>query len=117
MPATLIQLPTMVNLVLYEGDDFTFLVSVTDSAGQPADLTGVTARAQIRETIADDVILGELTATVEEVEGNIWLHLDDAVSAVLPPKSVWDVEMDRGGEIVTLAAGTITVTPDVTRDV
>jgi hypothetical protein len=115
MATTITRLPTQVNLVLYEGDDFTFMVSVKDSSGQPVDLTGVTARAQIRASITAPAILGSFTPTVDALAGNIWLHLADTVSSALPSTGVWDVEIDRGGEITTLAAGTVSMTPDVTR--
>lgn len=115
MPTTITRLPIQVNLVLYEGDDFTFMVTVRDSAGLPVDLTGVTARAQIRTSVSAESILGEFTPTIDALAGNIWLHLDDSVSSILPPTGVWDVEIDRSGDVETLAAGTISMTADVTR--
>lgn len=115
MATTITRLPTQVNLALYKGDDFTFMVSVRDSAGQPVDLTGATARAQIRASIGATSILGTFVPTVDATAGNIWLHLEDTVSANLPAAGVWDVEIDRDGDIVTLAAGTVSMTSDVTR--
>ena len=115
MATTITRLPIQVNLALYKGDDFTFLVTVRDSTGSPADLAGVTARAQIRAAIGSPTVIGTFTPTIDVPAGNIWLHLDDAVSSTLPASGVWDVEMDRDGEVTTLAAGSITMTEDVTR--
>jgi len=104
-----------------KSDATEFFVPAAGAAGQPAplnpavDLTGVTARAQIRASITAPAILGSFTPTVDALAGNIWLHLADTVSSALPSTGVWDVEIDRGGEITTLAAGTVSMTPDVTR--
>src|SRR6187402_844357 len=101
MATTITRLPTQVNLVLYEGDDFTFMVTVKNSTGQPVDLTGATARAQIRANIAAPAVLGTFTPTIDAAAGIIWLHLTDAVSSTLPTNSVWDVEIDRNGDVTT----------------
>lgn len=112
-PYNLVALPVEVNLRIYQGDDFTFKLEVSEPDGQPADLAGATLRSQIRVTAATDTIAGTF---VTEIDGSsILLHLTSAVSGALPPQSVWDCELTQDGRVTTLTAGRIALTPEVTR--
>jgi hypothetical protein len=112
---TINALPVEVDLNIYMGDDFPIDVAVTDSVtGGPMDLTGITAKSQIRATAADTNILATLTPTIA---GNvITLKLSHTDSAKLPLQCVWDMQItDAAGNITTLVAGKVTVAPEVTR--
>jgi hypothetical protein len=108
-------LPATVNLSLYAGDDFTMRVDVTDADGEPFDLTGWLPESQIRARARSETIAGEFVATLDE--SAIILHLTPQVSAGLPSRCVWDVQISRDEEheVITLAAGTISMTAQVTR--
>jgi len=114
-PVTISQLPAVVNVELYAGDSLEMSVAVTDADGYPFDLDGWTARSQIRETPESGTVEAELTATVDQATATITLFLTAADSAGLPRQAVWDVEISRDPVVTTLAAGTVTVTPEVTR--
>jgi hypothetical protein len=114
-PVTITELPVMVNLVLYGGDDFAMQVEVFDANGDPADLTGAVAAAQIRATPEAPNVAGEFTPLVQEAAGIVVLDLAGEVSAGLPRVSVYDAEVVAGGRTTTLIAGTITMTAQVTR--
>ena len=110
----IVAVPAAVNLILYQGDDFTLRIDVTDEGGEPFDLAAYEAEAQIRQTADADDIAGAFVATIQE--GNaIYLHLTSPVSAALPLACVWDVQITAGPAVTTLAAGTITLTREVTR--
>lgn len=113
-PTTITRLPATVNLVLYQGDDFALTITVRDSeTGQPFDLAGAEARAQIRVSPQTATVAGEF---VTSIDGNlIILHLAGATSAGLPQRTVWDCDLLQGGRTTTLMAGTIAITPEVTR--
>jgi len=113
-PQTVQRLPATVNLVVYQGDDVGFSIAVFDEDGNPADIDGATLRSQIRVTQAAADISGEIDTEIGD-GGVIEMHLTAAVSAALPRAAVWDVEMVLADWTTTLAAGTIAVTPDVTR--
>lgn len=107
--------PATVNLNVYAGDDMVLNIDVTDNATPPApfDLTGYTAEAQIRAT-ADAPTAINLTTTV--LANVVTVTIPAADSATLPAKGVWDVQVTSAtGIITTLAGGTVTSYPDVTR--
>jgi hypothetical protein len=110
---TVTGIPAAINLLVYAGDDLYLDLSVTN-VGAPADLTGYSAKAQIRATPADTAILATLTATI--AGSTVHLHLVHTDAATLSGSAVWDCQLtDPIGNISTIAAGTVTVTPDVTR--
>lgn len=89
----------------------------------PVDLTGYTARLQIRETAgAADPPWANLTTenggiTITAAEGKIDLYISAVDTAVMPAKKgVYDLEMVApGGDVTRLLAGTATISPEVTR--
>jgi hypothetical protein len=114
--STLEQLPVTVHLVLYQGNDFALAVEVTEPDGQPADLTGATVLAQIRQAPQAPQVLGEFDPVIED-GGVIVVHLTAATSEALPPRqNVYDVTMtDDAGQVTTLIAGNITTRANVSR--
>lgn len=111
-PTTITAGPQVVNLVLYQGDDFYLDLTVTDSLDQPVDLTDATATAQIRASAgAADPPEATFTATTET--NVIRLHLPANESAKLHGSAVWDCQIATP-DITTLVAGTVAVTQQVT---
>jgi hypothetical protein len=114
MASTVTGLPAAVNLLVYQGDDLYLDLAVT-SKGAPADLTGFTAKSQIRSTPPSTTVLAELLTTISA--STIHLHLVHTDAATLPVQpAVWDCQLtDASGNISTIAAGTVTVTAEITR--
>lgn len=108
----------MADLSITRGDDYRVMITLT-SNGVPFDLTGHTAKAQIRPSTATAAVLSaEFTATVETpaTDGVIKLELDNTTTSALTGNGVWDLEItDSGGWVTTVASGTVTLVPDVTR--
>lgn len=104
----------------------TFRKVLTWKAGTPAvavDLTGCTARMQMREVITDTTPLVELTTenggiTLGGVAGTIELVITaTATAAITWTAAVYDLEIEfASGDVTRLVYGTVTVTPEVTRD-
>ena len=46
-------MPDLADLLIYQGDDYSAVVTVTDGTNTPPDLSGYTAQAQIRQGPAD----------------------------------------------------------------
>ena len=111
-PITLPFLPRTVHLVGWRGDDFGFrLIVIQDE--DPADLTGARVDAHIRIT-PDGDLEGEFGTAIT---GNVvYLLLSHDVSEILPLSTVWDCQIILGsGWVSTVAAGSIQLSPDVTR--
>jgi len=114
-PVTVDALPAVVNLLAYQGDDYFLNLFVTDPAGDPANLTGCTAKAEVRVTTADAAPLASFTATV--AADQVSLHLPHVEAAKLTAGTLrWDCQLtDAAGVVTTIASGTVVVTAEVTR--
>lgn len=88
----------------------------------PVNLTGFTARMQIRETVESTTVLHSLTTenggiTLGGAAGTIALTISASDTAAFTfDTAVYDLEVVSGGGIVTpVASGTVTLTDEVTR--
>jgi len=106
--------PVQLDLAIYRGDTGHFQVHLTDSLGQPVDVSTATWDADIRLTADDTTTVGSFVITTVD-SATIDVAVDTALSEVLPPAAVWDLEMTNNGEVKTLLAGKITSTVDVSR--
>lgn len=105
------------------GDDREISLTITDGSGSPVDLTGVTARLQMRAKRADDPLLAELstddgTITITDaVGGKAALNFTSSATEVWTfAAAIYDLEFTfPGGLKKTLLAGKVGVTADVTR--
>jgi hypothetical protein len=114
-------------LVVYQGATFdvtfTWRQPVVSPAtvGTPVDLSGYTARMQIRQSVASTDTLLELTTedggiTLGGTDGTITLAIDAAdTAAVTWTSGVWDLEMVIGDSVTRLLYGRIKVSKEVTR--
>lgn len=88
----------------------------------PVDLTGYSARMQIRSSAASATVLASLTTadasiTLGGTAGTIDLHITAAQTAAFTwTTGVWDLELESPtGDVRRLLSGTAEVTPEVTR--
>jgi hypothetical protein len=112
-----------VNLVLDQGS--TWSQPIAWKTGTPAvavDLTGYSARAQVRSSASSATTLLSLTDSnggiaITTSTGTMTLSATAAQTAAIPAgRYVYDLEAVSGGGIVTrICEGTLTVTPEVTR--
>ena len=115
--------PAKLKLTIYQGA--TFRKRLTWSVGTPAvpvDLTGCTARMQVRPEVESPMVLLELTTAnggiaLGGVAGTIELYVSDDASTLFTwTAGVWDLEIEfPGGDVRRLAQGSIGVSPEVTR--
>ena len=111
-----------VNLIVNQGATFRHKFTWQDVKKRAINLTGYSARMQVRGSVADSAILLSLNTTnggiaLGGVTGTISLYLSaTATSAINWSKSVYDIELeDASGEVTRLVGGTITTTPEITR--
>lgn len=116
------------DLLIEQGATFkhTLLVKQGESVDAPAaDLTGYTARMQIRSAIDAAEPLIELTTendriTITPATGRLDLVISATDTAALVPAqfdaAVYDVEIvSGGGEVTRLVQGKVKLSPEVTR--
>lgn len=118
--------PIRRNLTIYQGatfdDSAVWKAGETKASVQPVDLTGCTARMQIREKIDSPTPLLELTTengriVLGGVTGEIAFSLDPVLTAALTWRSgVYDLEIVYpDGAVRRLFSGAVTVSREVTR--
>ena len=110
------------DLEIKQGATLSLTATWKDSTGAAINLTGYTARMQVRSAYdATSTILSLTSAsgiTLGGAAGTIAITASATVTAALtaPWAGVWDLELVSGGGVVTrLLEGAATVSPEVTR--
>jgi hypothetical protein len=110
------------DLVIEQGATFYQEIIWKDSSETPIDLTGYTARMQVRKTVkSSDTILSLTTEngriTLGDDAGTITLEVDAEDTADLTEFcGVYDLELEAGdGTVTRLLQGQIEVSREVTR--
>lgn len=116
--------PAKLNLTIYQGATFRKrMVWKVKKTGVPVDLTGCTARMQVREEIESPIVLLSLTTenggiALGGVDGTVDLYLDDGDTEAIKSwqSGKWDLEVVHpGGDVTRLVQGSISVSREVTR--
>ncbi len=110
------------NITINQGATFELTITWKDSAGTAINLTGYTARMQVRETYSSTSTIVSLTSgsgiTLGGAAGTIAILISATTTAALtaPFSGVYDLELVSAGGVVTrLLQGAATVSPEVTR--
>ena len=117
-------IPAKLKLKIIQGATFRKpLVWLAPDKTTPIDLTGCTARMQVRSEVESATVLLELTTAnggivIDGPAGKLILHLPPkATTAISWESGVWDLEVVHpNGDVTRLVQGTISVLPEVTRD-
>lgn len=108
------------DLRINQGETFRVAIPVLNENGGVADLTGMTARAQVRSYAAAPTVLHEWTTT----NAGLAFDVDEVVLTVPAATSsawswrtaAWDLELvDTDGNVTRLVEGHVVVHPEVTR--
>lgn len=103
-----------------QGATLSLALTYRDSDGDLVNLTGYTARLQVRESVNAASTLVSLTSssgiTLGGSAGTIQITLSATTTAGLPKGTyVYDLELVSGGTVTRLLKGKFTVDPEVTR--
>ena len=108
-------MPVNFPLPMYRGDTFRSVFRFWSDAEKtmPADLTGVVAKAEIRNRPGGTIIV-PMACVIDQNLVTVSLTADE--TGVLPSSAaVWDLQFTYpGGDVVTMLAGAVTVVNDVT---
>jgi hypothetical protein len=114
-------LPVTKNLAIYKGDTYKFSFRLKEQSGAQnyVDLTGCTAKAEIRPDHDSETVLVEFTTEVPTQTGddlgrvNLSLTPTETSAAA---SGVWDVQLTwPDGMVKTYLAESVVVTKEVTR--
>lgn len=105
-----------------QGTDYDKTLIWRDNTGNPVNLTGYTARMQLRPSVSSETVLLDLTTenggiTLGGATGEITLHFTESNTSPVVKGGVFDLEMIIGGKVKRLVQGSITVSREVTRNV
>jgi hypothetical protein len=110
------------NITINQGATFELTITWKDSAGTAINLSGYTARMQVRETYASTSPIVSLTngagITLGGAAGTIAIVISATTTTALtaPFSGVYDLEIQSAAGVVTrLIQGSATVTAEVTR--
>lgn len=117
------QAPGVLNITIYQGASWD--LALTWKIGDPStlvDLTGYTARMQIRTKTPAEAVIKTLTTSNEKIVlggvlGTVTLALTAAETAALNAGAhVYDLELvSSSGYVTRLVEGRCTISPEVTR--
>lgn len=110
------------DLIIQQGSVYLHVFSYVDSVGAAKNLTGFTARMQIRKKITSatpeyDSATGNDITITDAVNGKITLVIPTAVTALFTFSSgFYDIEIvDSSGEATRILQGEVTLSKEVTR--
>lgn len=107
---------TKANLYIDQGATYSTIITLTDSNGDPVDLTEYTGAAQMRKTYTSSTSVA-FGVALGGANGTITLSLSANTTAnIAAGRYVYDVELtDTGHAISRVFEGIVTVNPNVTR--
>jgi hypothetical protein len=109
------------DLKIEQGADFLLSVAWADSAGSPVDLSGYSARAQVRASHNSPDVLLSFDSSKGSIElggeeGTILLTATAEATSKVASGGVWDLELiDSTGKVKRLLEGRVRLSKEVTR--
>lgn len=104
------------NLVLDQGTTFSVVIGYNDNVGDPIDLTGYTARSQMRKSYYSSNATSFTSNISSAIDGEITLSLTAAETAnVKAGRYLYDVEIVSGNTVIRVVEGIVTVMPEITK--
>lgn len=109
------------DIYIESGATWSLTFTWRDSNGNPINLTGYSARMQIRPGVEAEATIASLTdgsgLTLGGAAGTIVATLSaTATAAITATTGVYDLELQDGDGVVTrLVEGAVTISPEVTR--
>lgn len=106
---------TVENIVIDQGQTFSFSLTLSNTDGTAKDLTDYTVTSQMRKSYYTSTATDFTTAKVD-LTGEITISLSAAeTSAIKAGRYVYDVEIASSVETLRILEGIVTVTPEVTK--
>lgn len=106
---------TKANIVIDQNATFNTEIDLTDDVGEPLDLTGYTAKSQIRRWYTSTTAAADFDLTLSG--GSILLSLSaNSTANLVYGRYVYDVTLtDVSNNVTRVVEGIVTVTPGVSK--
>ncbi len=117
-----------VDILLKQGETFEIILALIDKSKdppEPLDLTGYTARGQIRKDPSSNIVAGTFTCSILP-DGKVKVYMEASQTAAIPAgKKVtdsqshyqYDIELeDSTGRVLRILQGKLVVDPEVTKN-
>lgn len=111
--------PAVLDLLLYAGDGEAFEIHFQDENNEAIDVSDLVWTSQIRKTrSADETDIHDLEIRTDDAAtGTIVVVISAEITRALPKSSQWDIQSTKGtDDPVTILQGSVTCSPDVTRE-
>ena len=109
-------MPANMDLDIYKGDYVEVIVPITDSLGNPVDLTGMTPKAQLKYNYQDQSPIDFDCTVSNAAAGEVRMFLSSEISATLIPGSyIYDLQVTGPVGTRTYIVGDVNVQDDVTK--
>jgi len=106
---------TVENIVIDQGQTFSFSLTLSNTDGTAKDLTDYTVTSQMRKSYYTSTAT-DFTTTKVDLTGEITISLSATeTSAIKAGRYVYDVEIASSVETLRILEGIVTVTPEVTK--
>jgi hypothetical protein len=108
---------TVSNLFVDAGANYSNIITVAASNGQPLDLTGYTVASQMRKSYQSSTAYNFTASVYNAATGKVRLQLSDTQSSAIPAgRWLYDVEITSpSGTKTRVVEGIVTVSPQITQ--
>lgn len=108
---------TVSNLFVDAGADYSTIITVAATNGQPLNLTGYSVASQMRKSYSSSTVYNFTSSLYDAANGKVRLQLNNTQSSAIPAgRWLYDVEITSpSGTKTRVIEGIVTVTPEITR--
>jgi len=108
---------TISNLFVDAGSDYSNIITVSSTNGQPLNLGGYTVASQMRKSYSSSTAYAFTATVYDAANGKVRLQLSASDSSAIPAgRWLYDVEItSASGSKTRVVEGIVTITPQITQ--
>jgi len=108
---------TISNLFVDAGSDYSNIITVSSTNGQPLNLTGYSVASQMRKSYSSSTAYAFTASVYDAANGKVRLQLSSTASSAIPAgRWLYDVEITSpSGTKTRVVEGIVTITPQITQ--
>jgi hypothetical protein len=108
---------TISNLFVDAGSDYSNIITVSSTNGQPLNLSGYTVASQLRKSYSSSTVYAFTASIYDAANGRVRLQLSASNSSAIPAgRWLYDVEItSAAGSKTRVVEGIVTITPQITQ--